>query len=310
MTAHGTVAFNCNVCGAHNHVEDFATEPASCACGSNVRIRGLIHLLSMELFGESMVLRDFPKLKAIRALGMTDKEGYASILAEKFDYTNTFYDREPRFDFTEHHAELAGLYDFILSADVIEHIAPPIGRAFEEVHRLLKPRGFFGITVFCNPADSMREHFPELHEYRIVPLGERSVLVNRRRDGTVEVREDLVFHGGSGATLEMREFGISALRDGLMDAGFKDVEFLANDIREIGVIFDHDVSQPLIARKEPYVMDAAARHQMMQLWREAEDRAADLEAEVRRLKQQMMLAAESRWVRMGRKLGIGPKFEH
>jgi len=33
------------------------------------------------------------------------------------------------------------------------------------------------------------------------------VLINRRADGVLEIREDLIFHGGSGATLEMREFG-------------------------------------------------------------------------------------------------------
>ena len=83
------VSFICNVCGAENNVENFASEPATCACGSNVRVRALIHLLSLELFGRSFPLVEFPELKAIRALGMTDKEGYARLLAVKFDYTNT-----------------------------------------------------------------------------------------------------------------------------------------------------------------------------------------------------------------------------
>ena len=74
-------------------------------------------------------------MKAIRGLGMSDKECYNGLLAEKFDYTNTFYDREPRLDFTESHPELAGQYDFILSADVLEHIAPPVQRALEETRR-------------------------------------------------------------------------------------------------------------------------------------------------------------------------------
>jgi len=195
------VSFTCNICGAYNQVEHFATEPASCDCGSNVRSRALIHLLSMELFGQSLPLTEFPTLKAIRGLGMTDKEGYAKILADKFDYTNTFYDREPRFDFTESHPQLTGAYDFILSADVLEHIAPPVERALEEVCRLLKPRGFLGITIYCNPGDQMREHFPDLDEYRVVPLGESVVLINRRRDGALEIRDKLIFHGGSGSTL-------------------------------------------------------------------------------------------------------------
>src|SRR5437870_12160192 len=101
------VEFTCNICGARNQVERFATEPDSCACGSNVRVRALIHLLSMQLFGRSLILTRFPKLKAIRGLGMTDKPCYADLLAEKFDYTNTFYDHDPRMDFLDPDPQLA-----------------------------------------------------------------------------------------------------------------------------------------------------------------------------------------------------------
>src|ERR1035437_7783872 len=100
--------FICNVCGSRNAIAEFAAEPASCACGSNVRTRALIHLLSMELFGRSLILADFPRLKSVRGLGMSDKPCYASILQEKFDYRNTFYDQEPRFDFSQPHGDLAG----------------------------------------------------------------------------------------------------------------------------------------------------------------------------------------------------------
>lgn len=302
----GMVAFTCNVCGAHNRVEQFATEPASCACGSNVRVRALVHLLSMELFGRSLPLADFPKIRAIRGLGMTDKPGYAEILAEKFTYTNTHYDRPPRFDLQESHAELAGAFDFILAADVLEHVAPPVERALAEACRLLKPRGFFGVTVYCNPEDRMREHFPELHEYRVVPLGDAAVLVNRRRDGSLEVREDLVFHGGSGATLEIREFGITALRAALLGAGFREVCCLTENVPEIGVLFDADVSQPLIARKERFVMDSAAVSELAGLWQGAESRAWEQWEKVERLERQMRLASQSRWLRLGRRFGLGP----
>ena len=123
-----------------------------------MRLRALIHLLSVELFGRSLPLPGFPKLKAIRGLGMSDKDCYNGLLAEKFDYTNTFYDREPRLDFTESHPELAGQYDFILSADVLEHIAPPVERALRgsaahaeaarlsRHHRVLQSGGPFART--------------------------------------------------------------------------------------------------------------------------------------------------------------------
>lgn len=301
------VAFTCNICGTWNEVEQFATEPASCACGSNVRLRSLIHLLSLELFNQSIPLIEFPKLKAIRGLGMSDQEGYARILAEKFDYTNTYYDREPRFDFTEEHPHLYGSYDFILSADVIEHIAPPVERALSEACRLLKPHGILGITVFCNPQDQLREHFPTLHTYRVVPLGERMVLVNRRVDGSLEVRDDLVFHGGSGATLEIREFGQTSLSGKLRASGFLDVHYLTENIPAIGIYFDYDVSQPLVARKQPFVMERAAVSQLVDAWRAAggDDRKAHEEAE--RLRAQLHAASGSRWMMLGRALGLGPK---
>ena len=302
------MSFICNICGSLNDIESFGTEPASCACGSNVRLRALIHLLSTELFGQSLVLADFPKLKAIRGLGISDQPSYARILAEKFDYTNTYYDREPRLDLSELHPQLQSMYDFILLADVIEHIAPPIERALEEACRLLKPHGFLGVTIFCNPGDQMREHFPELNEFRVVPLGKSSVLVNRRHDGTLEVRDDLVFHGGAGATLEMREFGITELGAKLLGAGFLEVHLLTDNLPEIGILFDQDVSQPLIARKQPFVMDKCARSQMIDEWRALGYQASHELERAQALAKQIRSASESRWLRLGRMFGFGPKF--
>ncbi len=302
------VAFTCNICGSDNSLEKFATEPASCACGSNVRLRALIHLLSMELFGTSVVLAKFPRMKSIRGLGLSDQPGYARILADKFDYTNTYYDQEPRFDIREAHPQLAGMYDFILLADVLEHIAPPVECALLEACRLLKPHGFLGITVYCNPIDQMREHFPELNDFRVVPLGDSHVLVNRRRDGSLEVRDDLIFHGGSGETLEMREFGISALESYLLAAGFREVSLLAEDLPQIGILFDHDVSQPLIARKESFTLDRRAQTQLAEEWRVASDGAGMQRKRAENLAEQVRLAQQSRWLRLGRRLGLGPRF--
>jgi len=302
------VAFTCNVCGANNRVEKFATEPATCGCGSNVRVRALMHLLSMELFGRALALPDFPKLKSIRALGMTDKPGYAAVLAEKFDYTNTYYEGTPRFDFTEPHPELYGTCDFLVSADVLEHVAPPVERTLEEICKLLKPHGFLAATVPCARTDTMREHFPDLHEYRVVRLGNAEILVNRRRDGSLEVREDLVFHEGPGAVLEMRRFGVGGLQAQLLGAGFREVRFLTADVAEAGILFDDDVSLPLIARKERFALEAAAQGELMENWAVATRRVHEAEARAETLAERIRMASESRWVRLGRKLGVGPKF--
>lgn len=302
------VSFTCNICGRVNQVEHFRTEPASCACGSNVRLRSLIHLLSLELFGESLTLTEFPRLKSIRGLGMSDQQGYATLLADKFDYTNTYYDREPRMDFTSTHPQLYGTYDFVLSADVLEHIAPPVERALDEVCRLLKPRGFFGITVFCNPSDNLREHFPGLHTYRTVPLGDSMVLINRREDGSLEIHDNLVFHGGSGATLEMREFGITSLKQKLLASGFRDVHLLTEEVPGFGILFDADVSQPLIARKEPFLFEKSVARDLIDHRPDIDSELDQLRNECETLRAQIKMAAESRWLRLGRKLGLGPHF--
>jgi len=267
------VEFACNVCGGRNRAEQFASEPASCACGSNVRIRALVHLLSLELFGHSIPAVDFPRLKGVRAVGLSDQECYARILADKFDYTNTYYDREPKLDIRRPSPGWLGSCDFVLAADVIEHIAPPLDEALSAVRSLLKPNGFFGVTVYCHPSDKMREHYPGLGEFRIVPLGGRDVLINRRRDGSLEIREDLVFHGGAGETLEMREFGISGLEAALRSAGFEGVHFLTANVPEWGILFDHETSQPLVARKQEYTLGRCAQSQLVEAWRDAEDRA-------------------------------------
>jgi hypothetical protein len=268
-----------------------------------------MHLLSLELFGRGIPLPEFPELKSIRGLGMSDKDCYARILAGKFDYTNTFYDREPRFDSSRPDESLWGQYDFILSADVLEHVGPPVEATLVQLCRMLKPHGFLGVTIYCAPPDRMREHYPELHDYRVLPLGASQVLINRRRDGTLEIRDDLIFHGGSGATLEMREFGATALREKLTTAGFREVEFLVDNLPEIGVFFDHDVSQPLIARKEPFVMDRRVASEFAACWRAGQEDVWKQRERGDRLAEQLKLAAGSRWVRLGRKLGIGPKLD-
>jgi SAM-dependent methyltransferase len=239
---------------------------------------------------------------------MTDKECYAEILSEKFDYTNTYYDREPRFDITESHPRLSSMYDFILSADVLEHIAPPVDRVLTEVHQLLKPHGFLGVTVYCNPSDRMREHFPELNEYRVIPLGTSSVLINRRRDGSLEIIDNLIFHRGSGATLEMREFGITELQTKLLAAGFRGANFLTTNVPENGILFDHDTSQPLIARKGDFVLDRCAQNQLVDALRAAQRQTRKERDRADLLAKRIRLACESRWLRFGRKLGAGPDF--
>ncbi|MBZ5636113.1 MAG: methyltransferase domain-containing protein [Acidobacteriia bacterium] len=244
--------FTCNICGAgcERPAAPPGREVPGCpACGSTTRLRSLIALLSREIFGVELPLPDFPVLKGVRGLGMSDPKGLAARLAEKFDYTNTFYHEEPRLDIVEPTPEHSGRYDFILSSEVLEHVPPPVERAFANLNRMLKPDGLLLFTVPYTIDGRTVEHFPELHEYALAAPGGRTVLVNRRRDGSIEVFENLSFHGGDGSTLEMRVFTETSLKETLAAAGFAGVHIASEDSPEFGVSHGESWSLPMVGRK-------------------------------------------------------------
>jgi hypothetical protein len=140
----GSGKFLCNICGTECECppEGFSREGEGCpVCQSSMRVRALIALLSQELLGVSMALSEFPVLKGIRGIGMSDSPQLAERLAAKLDYTNTFYHQAPRFDVTHPDPNDFDRYDFILTSEVMEHVPPPVELAFENLFRLLKPDG-------------------------------------------------------------------------------------------------------------------------------------------------------------------------
>jgi len=252
-------AFHCNLCGAKNEavLETMGREEASCTqCGSTVRLRGLIHLLSVELFGISAPMTEFPRRKGLRGLGMSDSHLFAKALEDRFSYTNTYYHKEPRFDVIAMDERHLGQYDFIVSSEVMEHIPPPPERGFETLFRLLKPNGVLLLTVPYTLEASTQEHFPELHDFTIAELRGGLVLVNKTREGKLETYDNLVFHGGGGSTLEMRRYSEQALRDLLKQVGFSSVRIAADACLEFGVTMPEDWSLPIAARKGPFRYDA------------------------------------------------------
>src|SRR5262249_39052038 len=155
-----------------------------------VRLRALVALLSKEMFGVPLSLPDFPVLKGVRGIGMSDPPNLAAGLTEKFDYTNTFYHQKPLLDITRPSDEDLGRYDFIISSEVMEHVPPPVEAAFTNLCKMLKPDGILLLTVPYKIDGPMEEHFPELYEYDLASPGGKTVLVNRRRDGTMETFEN------------------------------------------------------------------------------------------------------------------------
>jgi len=288
------IEFTCNLCGRSNRCEraELDRERASCSvCRSNVRTRGLLHALSMELFGASLALPDFPRVKSLQGIGTSDVHQYAQILADRFDYRNTFYDREPRFDVTNSPGEAFELYDFVISSEVLEHVVPPVETAFRNVYRLLKPHGVLVFTVPYSTELSTAEHFPDLHEYGLTRLGDRLVLVNRTREGAVQIFENPVFHlAASGPALEMREFSETSLKDLLAATGFTDVRIYAEDYPPFGIVHAEPWSLPLVARKGEFAFGSQPVREMAE--------------EYRSLKQEIRRIGSSFWFRLGHKLGL------
>lgn len=214
-----------------------------------MRLRSLGTLLSRELFGASIALPDFPLMKGICGIGMSDPPLLASRVAEKLAYTNTFYHQPPKLDITAPDPDEFGKYDFIISSEVMEHVPQPVEPAFANLCRLLKPDGFLLLTVPYRIDGGVTEHFPELHEYSLTQVGGRTVLVNRRKDGTLEVFENLCFHGGDGSTLEMRVFSEESLKAVLAGAGFAEVHIACENEPEFGIEHAETWSLPVVARK-------------------------------------------------------------
>jgi SAM-dependent methyltransferase len=214
-----------------------------------MRVRAVIALLSEELLGIPMTLAEFPVLKGIRGVGMSDSDELGEKLAQKLDYTNTFYHQAPQLDVTKPDPNDFGRFDFILSSEVMEHVPPPVEAAFANLFRMLKPNGLLIMTTPYTLGGRTREHFPDLHDFALVSLGLKTVLVNRRRDGSVETFEDLIFHGGPGSTVEMRVFTEESLRENLLHAGFSSMRVASENVPEFGVEHAENWSLPIVARK-------------------------------------------------------------
>jgi len=219
-------------------------------CRSTPRVRAIVDIFARKLIGQSMPLPQFPDDHNLRGLGMTDLENYASRLAKKFSYQNTYLHREPRLDITaEITSTLWGSNDFVISSEVFEHLLPPVARAFENVFRLLKPGGLFILTVPFGTQPQTIEHFPELHDFQIVETDGNYVLINVTREGVVQRFDHLTFHGGPGTTLEMRVFAECDLIKHLAAAGFLEIEVHRNPVFRYGIWWPQPWSLPISARK-------------------------------------------------------------
>ncbi|HYE51038.1 MAG TPA: methyltransferase domain-containing protein [Azospirillaceae bacterium] len=240
-----------NVTGTVTHcaADAVGRETAAGHTGTNMRTRALVYAL-LKALDLNTVLPANPPARHIRGIGLSDQWVYAKPLSRLFDYRNTWYHRRPRLDVSDEAACAAFRdLDFIVSSDVFEHVPPPVRRTFANCRRMLKPGGALVFSVPYTFAATV-EHFPDLHRWRLRrPWFGRPVLVNETADGRRWERDDLVFHGGLGATLEMRVFGLEDLKEDLAAAGFSSVEVVAEDVPLYGIWNRHELwSLPIIAR--------------------------------------------------------------
>lgn len=247
----GTLHYACNICGRNNAVDlcNLARDERTClGCGSTLRQRGLITALSRKLFdGKSIKLDDWASIPSVHVKGVSDADLVANALSQKLDYQNTFYHQAPLLDVTSPAPGDVASCDVLICSDVLEHVSPPVQRAFDGMRKIIRPNGFLLLTVPCNASASTTEHFPNLHDYRIQEQDGKRTLVNRTIDGRVEHFDNLVFHGGPGETLELRHFALNDVERHLRDAGFTTVEVFAQPDFEHGVYWQHAYSVPIIA---------------------------------------------------------------
>lgn len=246
------VRFQCNICGqsSRTRLKNLKRESTSCGhCGSTVRMRGLVHLLSLHLFGESLSLNNFPIAKQIRGIGLSDWAGYAEPLEKCFDYKNTYYHKEPRLDICNPNLEIYKDLDFVLSSDVFEHVVSPVQLAFDGAYKILKPGGAMIFTVPFNLWEQTTEHFQDLFDFEIKEENGTYYLLNRKKDGQIVRYDNLIFHGGPGQTVEMRVFGLVQILAHLKAAGFSKITVFDRPVMSRGIFWEYPWAVPLVAIK-------------------------------------------------------------
>jgi SAM-dependent methyltransferase len=250
------LVFLCNICDRENEatLDQLTREDPTCSkCGSTVRQRSLISVLARELFGHNLRLSQIPRSPHVTGIGMSCSHVYANPLSRRVAYRNTFYHCEPRLDITLGDPSRADSLDFVIASDVFEHVDPPVSNAFENVRKMLKPDGVFLFTVpyaySGGEAVPTLEHFPGLHRYELQITDGHHHLKNTTKDGEIQFFDDLVFHGGTGSTLELRLFSEWSLLQELESAGFENVTIHGGSDLRHGVYWKDPWSLPIAARR-------------------------------------------------------------
>ena len=229
----------CNVCGHHGHflTPDRGREGWHCAnCSASARHRLVMYALGKMLALEEQPVYLWPEKKNVKILEPCPGGPQIVFLGEKFDYYAPEFDPEKikrgadprRYSDIQQLAFADETFDVVIASEVFEHVRED-HKGFAEVYRTLKPEGVFIMTV---PYDHQRAETLVSVEVR----GEEDVYLVPPR-----------YHGGSGATLEYRQYGrdlLGRLRAVGFTVGYFESEIPRLQIPNCGII---------ICRKSPYL---------------------------------------------------------
>jgi hypothetical protein len=179
-------------------------------------------------------------MKRVHILGISDGHLTSTILSKIYgeSYTNYHYHLDPKLNITNVPASLFGKADIISCSEVLEHVAPPINKAFEGLYKLLKENGALVLSVpHTDRLGVHQEHFPVMQESQLVTQNGVTLLIGEDANGKRLSFKNLIFHGGIGATLEFRVFSEVSLVNYLNSAGFSNLH-KNRDSKLFGVLWE------------------------------------------------------------------------
>jgi len=249
------VSANCPICGTSYslNISVHSREGKLCPnCGGSGRSQAIAYHVSKILTNSVSPLRSHKMDKSKKIVGLSDGKVYADILEKKYDYTNTFYHREPFLDISNPAKKFYYSFDLLITTEVFEHIIGPSINAFKGSFNILKPGGHIILTVpFINKGESIEHYGEDLIAYTSYKNNSGDWVAELEfNDGHSEVDENAKFHGGPGKTLEIRLFSRQRLLRELRDSGFINIEIHDENLPQYGI--NWGAASRVITAKKPF----------------------------------------------------------
>jgi len=205
-------------------------------CGISGRGSAIVYHTLRIVYGNATPLPKQSPKKDVKIVGLSDGVVYSVPFAEKFDYCNTYYHKEPYLDICAPGSGYLEVADVVISSEVFEHVIGPVGRAFTGLFDVLKPGGQLILTVpYQNHGDHL-EHYPGAVNYEALEQPDGHWIAEIvYKDGSRMLDKSAKFHGGPGKTLEMRLFSRAEVERQLEKAGFVEISFHDENIPEVGI---------------------------------------------------------------------------